>query len=122
LKKKTIGPDGCKTCIDNAEKRRIDGNNQFMNRLKETQKYIYNFIDLQSFNASLQCSMRQQMSVLEENMCHTENTVTQQQYEEIKITIYMILQTRFPDILIQTDPLKSYILIDWSYNLSQTIL
>jgi hypothetical protein len=113
--KKTISPNEYKIYIDITEKKRIDENNRFMNKIKETQKYIHNFIDLKSFNSSLESSIRQQMSKLDGNMYRTEISITQENYLDIKIIICDTLKTRFPDTTIQLDPiLRNYIFIDWS--------
>ena len=114
IMKQTISPSEYTAIIDINEKKRIDEKNRIMDRIKETQKYIYRFSDINSFISLLVPSIKKQMSTLEGNIYCTEITTTKKEYEEIKITIYTILQTRFPDILIQIDPLKEYILIDWS--------
>jgi len=40
--------------------------------------------------------------------------ITQEELNNLKDQIYSKLKDRFPDCLIQMDPLKTYILIDWN--------
>ena len=42
------------------------------------------------------------------------NVISETEIDEIKLKIFEGLKERFPDCLIQIDPLKTYIIIDWN--------
>ena len=91
------------TEYDDVQKKRI------IDRVKEMQSYKYNFTSniLDRLNNGYINQMRE--------LCSNSIYVNDPNLlDEFKLKIFNGLKERFPDCLIQIDPLKTYILIDWN--------
>jgi hypothetical protein len=76
---------------------------KIVKKTEEQKKYIIDKVrEMQKFKYEFKYPIR------------SEYAITQNEFESIKLKIFEELKVRFPDCLIQIDPLKTYILIDWN--------
>jgi hypothetical protein len=77
-------------------------------KIKEQQIYLYYFKQINDIN-----NLR--IKKINEKIGYYKTTMlTKTEIDNIKQRIYILLKERFPDCIIQMDPLKMYILIDWN--------
>jgi len=82
---------------------------RIIDHVREMQSYKYNFTSniLDRFNNGYTNQIRE--------LCSNSRYVNDPNlFDEFKLKIFNGLKERFPDCLIQIDPLKTYILIDWN--------
>ena len=86
-----------------------------MDKVREMQKFKYEFkpsngnygILLHQLNQRFQSGHRFSQNQL-------RSQISKNELESVQLKIFEELKVRFPDCLIQIDPLKTYILIDWN--------
>jgi hypothetical protein len=93
--------------------RKSEGTSIDKYNIKEKQKYKYEIMYYSTFATKINIYIKEKLFILDNNES-LSNIVTKEEFEEIKMEILNEVQKRFPDSLVQIDPLKEYILIDWN--------